>query len=99
MGLVSDDTIDLLRYYEDIVRKFYHEHYFMLVIGLITVSTLILLIPFGLAVRRADRETAEEKEKEKKEKATKGTTSLVTVYHALVTTWCVNYTPQAPTVQ
>ncbi len=75
MSLISEDMVELIRYCEDIVRKFYHEHYFLLVIGIIAVCMLVFLIPFGFAVRCADRELEEEQNKDKAIVTSKGTVS------------------------
>ena len=54
MNLISEDVVEFIRYYEDVVRKFYHEHYFLLIFGILAFCMVVILIPFGIAVRRAD---------------------------------------------
>ncbi len=63
---LSDETIDFVAYYENIMKKFYHEHYFILVLSILSLCMIVFLIFFAFAVRKADKELAEEaKEKEK----------------------------------
>ncbi len=74
---VSDETIEFVSYYENIMKKFYHEHYYILVISIVTLCMTVFLIFFAIAVRKADRELAEEKKEKEKKTATsnKGTKS------------------------
>lgn len=69
---LSKDTIEFVRYYENILIKFYHEHYFLLIAIILAVCMTIFLIPFGFAVYRAEKELAEERKAREKETA-KGT--------------------------
>ena len=68
--IIPIEWLEFLRPYEAYLIDFYHEHYFLLIVIIMTICMVIFLVPFGIAWRRADREL--EEERRAKEKADAG---------------------------
>lgn len=67
--IIPEEWVEFLRPYEAILIDFYLEHYFLLIAIILIICMTVFLVPYVIALRRADRELEEEKKAKEKAEA------------------------------